>query len=120
MLVFRSVSVGLLGAVLYFVAAAPPTTVRVVEHAVAAMPVPTVSNAPDVTIVDIAPGIDIVTLVSLVKLDPGERIVTVDGRPVENNLVAGAAISARAGTRSYVDLEVASRTGKRRVLLLLH
>lgn len=121
MLLFRSISVGLLGAVLYFVAtpASPTIVTRASPHALAAIPEP----APPVTVIDVAPGVDATRIAGLVRLEPGERISHVGDRAVTSELEAGAAIALHPRGRggSFVDLAVATPgSPARRVLVLLH
>jgi hypothetical protein len=136
MLLFRSVSVGLLGAVLYFVASASNAHEIVNEYslmqleaskheaemlrALAEPPLAEPTRS-DVTIVDVAHGVDATTIASLIRLDRRESIVSVDGRAVDGNVAAGAAIAAHVrGSHRYIDVEVATRRDRRRVLVLLH
>lgn len=84
---------------------------------------PAVAPAPpaQVSVVDVAHGVDAAALSQLVRLAPDERVIAVDDRPVANDLAAGAAIAAQrltAGT--YLDLTIGSTRGQRRVLVLLH
>lgn len=70
-------------------------------------------------IIDVAPGVQDVT--SVVRLAPGERVIAVDGRPVESELVAGAAIAGLPrGRGRYIDLTVAASGELRRVLVVMH
>jgi S1-C subfamily serine protease len=117
MFLFRSLTIGLLGAcVLLLVRAdlsgrttAPPPAL---DHSA-----PTAA-----TIVDVAPGVPGATVSSLIRLSPGERVVAVDDRAVDSDLEAGVAISTHPPTSgAFVDLEVASGEGEhRRVLVLMH
>lgn len=118
MLLFRSLTIGLLGACVLMLARVGPSRTTIVTPTAAA-PVAPGSTA---TIVDLAPGLSSGVVPSLIRLAPGERVVAVDDQPVENDLDAGAAITARPrGTKTFVDLEVAASTGEhRRVLVLLH
>lgn len=115
MLLFRSLSLGLIGACFLLqlgqreVAAPSPPPVQVAAAPEAA-PVP--------TIIDVSGGVDAPQLPMLIHLGRDEHVSAVDDRPIANDLEAGAAIvSHRAG---YIDLTVASTAGSRRVLMLLH
>jgi hypothetical protein len=115
MLLYRSLTLGLLGAILVLVATPPIGGQRsIVER-------PVVQH--DVTVIDVAPRIDPTTLLSLIRLGEDERIVAVDERQVASDLAAGAAIAAahRRGKPRFIDLAVASPGREsRRVLVLLH
>jgi hypothetical protein len=121
MFLFRSLTIGLLGACVMMLVRVEPST-----HTTTVVTVPGPERPAAVgssaTIVDVAPGLSGTLVPSLIRLAPDERVVAVDDRAVGSNLEAGAAISAlapRAG--SYVDLEVAADTGdRRRVLVLMH
>jgi len=119
MLLFRSLTIGLLGAcVLLLVQARPARTIVVhTPHAE-----PAVQVASTATIVDLAPGLSVGVVPSLIRLAPDERVVAVDDRAVANDLEAGAAITAKAPPAGgFVDLEVAGASGEhRRVLVLMH
>ncbi len=120
MFLFRSLTIGLLGAcVMLLVQVGPSThTTTVVTAAVPDRP----NVGSSATIVDVAPGLSGAIVPSLIRLGPDERVVAVDDRAVGGNLEAGAAISAHApAAGSFVDLEVATETGeRRRVLVLMH
>jgi hypothetical protein len=121
MFLFRSLTIGLLGACVMLLARVEPsthTTTVVTQQA----PERSAAVGSTATIVDVAPGLSGTRVPSLIRLAPDEHVVAVDDRAVASNLEAGAAISAlapRAG--SFVDLEVAADTGdRRRVLVLMH
>lgn len=119
MLLFRSLTVGLLGACVALLVRlhAVPHVVHVSPRA----PLPEATReAPwAASIVDIAPGVD--DLAAVVSLAPGEHVVAVDDRRVASDLAAGVAIaSAPRGTGRYLDLTVESATSSRRVLVLMH
>jgi hypothetical protein len=114
MLLFRALSVGLLGACVCLLAQHPIERVRV-EHERELVAVPT---APMATIIDVAPGLTATQIAELVHLAPDEHVTSVDDRPVTGNLDAGTVIEPH--DRHFVDLTVASRTGERRVLVLIH
>ena len=74
-----------------------------------------------VTVVDVAHGVDPRELSNLVRLAADERVIAVDDRPVVSDLAAGAAIADRGlASGTYLDLTVGSARGERRVLVLLH
>jgi hypothetical protein len=121
MSLFRSVTVGLLGACLYFVVqlagakpAVPPESPPAREAVVRVAP----RNQVDV--IDVASGVSPITIPSLVRLWPGERVASVDDRAVVSDLEAGGMISEAAGSKRFIDLTVESRSASRRVLVLLH
>lgn len=105
----------------------PPRRARRIAPRVvrARPPVAAPVRVPDVTVIDVARGLDGVAVASLVALRPGERIATVDDRPVASDAAAGAAIAARVASASteahgYIDLGVRGAAGGRRVLVMLH
>ncbi|HET9988765.1 MAG TPA: hypothetical protein VFQ65_09595 [Kofleriaceae bacterium] len=114
MLLFRSLSVGLLGACVCLLAQRPFERVRV-EHE---RELVAVRPAPAPTIIDVAPGLTATQIAELVHLAPDERVTSVDDRPVTGNLDAGTVIEPH--DRHFVDLTVASSAGERRVLVLIH
>ncbi len=118
MLLFRSLTIGLLGACVLLLARVGPSRTTIVTPAAPA-PVAAVAAA---TIVDLAPGLSSGVVPSLIRLAPGERVVAVDDQVVQNDLDAGALITARPrGPGHFVDLEVAAATGEhRRVLVVMH
>jgi hypothetical protein len=117
MFAFRSLALGLLGACLMLLARGPQCEVRLVPSPV----VTRVPAPPPASIVDVAPGIAGNQLGALVHLAPGEHVIAVGEREVAGDLEAGAVLaeaSPRSG--SYIDLTVASATGPRRMLVLMH
>ena len=120
MLLFRSLTVGLLGACLLLLLRIEPRPAVVLrEGANTAAELEHASTAP--TVVDVAAGIQVAAIPSLIRLAPGERVIAVDDRPVDSDLAAGAAITARTATASsFVDLTVERAGTHRRVLVLLH
>jgi hypothetical protein len=115
MLLFRSLSVGLLAACVCLLAQRPIQRVVQVEHERELVAVP---RSPAPTIIDVAPGLTATQIAQLVRLAPDERVTSVDDQPVTGNLDAGTVIEPH--DRHFVDLTVASRTGERRVLVLIH
>lgn len=96
MLLFRSLTVGFLGAIIVLLALRPPTVI-VREQA----------PRPAATIIDVAPGLSEAQVEKLVHLAYGERVVAVDGS------------ADRSG--AFMDLTVRDRDDfERRVLVLVH
>jgi len=127
MLVFRSVTTGLLGACLYFILQLPaqrePPQLQQVASSI------NWQRSIPVTVIDVAHGVPAMTVPSLVELAPGERIAAVDDQEVGNDLTAGAFIHDRARDGRFIDLTIErsldqgaidSATTTRRVLVLLH
>jgi hypothetical protein len=111
MMVYRSLVVGLLGALVLLVAA-PRREVRVVRERAAAVEV----TAPgDATVVDVSRRAAGVDPMPLLGLRPGERVAAVDG--VAGDSITLAARWAYAAPGQYVDVEIA---GGRRILVLVH
>ncbi|MEJ7598044.1 MAG: hypothetical protein WKG01_09070 [Kofleriaceae bacterium] len=117
MLLFRSLTVGLLGACLYTVlqlTVATPTRP-------ASAATPTELAPPSMTVVDVAAGVPATQVVELLRLGAEERIIAVDDRDVASDLAAGVAIANRARSRQYVDLTIGRGDGdSRRLLVLMH
>lgn len=124
MFAFRSLVVGLLGACCLLLAMRPPVTVVAPGpgHALATTPSalqPCASSGP--TIVDVAPGVTAAQLPSLLHLLPEERVVSVNDAPVASTLDAGVALGkVELAHGQFLDLEIASTWGNRRLLVLLH
>ncbi len=114
MLLFRSLTTGLLGAcVLLLVRLQPPK--------LASAPAPVPRPMLSATIVDVSPAIRAAALSTLVRLSPGEHVVAIDDQSVANDLVAGTVIGDRAlVSGQFLDLTVSSASSSRRVLLLMH
>ena len=119
MLLFRSLSIGLLAACFLLQLErgqlAPPLAPPAVPSIAAAERLVTPGAA---TIIDVAGSVQPLQLSSLVHLDRDEHVTAVDDRAVGSDLEAGAAIAGHAG--GYIDLTVASTEGTRRVLMILH
>ena len=116
MLVFRSVALGLLGAIAWLLAthASPVTRIQHERQLVA------VTNSAVVpTIIDVAPGLSATQIAQLVRLGPDERVTSVDDRAVTGNLDAGTVIGAPSGRR-FLDLTIGRANSERRVLVLIH
>ena len=120
MVLFRSLTVGMLGACLYLLWAVrssdepPPSAVSLAEIVAAA-------TAGSVAIVDVSAAADDTALLGLIRLAPEEQVIAVDGEPAASNLVAGALIRERVpGTGGYLDLAIRGPEGPRRLLVLRH
>jgi hypothetical protein len=140
MLVFRSLTLGLLGACLWTLLL---LVTRSERHWCVA-PRPPAAAAPvanPITVIDLAaqPSLErsIRDLADLVRLAPDENIVAVDDRPVVVSPACGAAphycdgvvlrggrfvagLRPVAAANDFVDFTVASATASRRVLVLIH
>ena len=82
MLLFRSVALGLLGAIAWLLAthASPVTRIQHERELVA------VANPAVVpTIIDVAPGLSATQIAQLVRLGPDERVTSVDDHAVTGN-----------------------------------
>ncbi|CAN5877983.1 hypothetical protein BH11MYX3_BH11MYX3_37200 [soil metagenome] len=119
MFLFRSLTIGLLGACMMLLVRIEPARLQVQPTS---SPEPQPQVVANASIVDVAPGLRGAEVSSLIRLAPGERVIAVDDRPVDSDLAAGAAIAMRApGSGGYVDLEVERPDGlHRRVLVLMH
>lgn len=121
MLLFRSLTTGLLGACLALLVQLEPLS-RALPACVLAPPAAPRSPAavaPAASIVDVAPGV--ADVAALIQLAPGERVIAVGDRPMTSDLAAGAALAALPrGPGRYLDLTVASASTTRRVLVLMH
>lgn len=115
MLLFRSLTIGLIGACFLLQLErfqTPPQAVPTQEHIPASPP------AAAATIIDVAGSVAPRELSSLVHLDRDERVIAVDDRAVGSDLEAGAAIAQHAN--GYIDLTVGTAASARRVLMILH
>jgi len=136
MLVFRSVTTGLLGACIYLVTdlairVQPADTDDVALHRLhessayaRTPPAPSArrsETANNMTLIDVAPNVSPTIVAGLVTLKPDERIVTVADRFVASNVIAGSEIAdqIRRGAH-YIDLIVSGEGTMRRVVILLH
>jgi hypothetical protein len=118
MLLFRSLTLGMLGACLYMLATyEPPAPAPAPEREPLV-----VRERPNVTVIDVANGVSPWTLAELVRLDAGEHVQTVDDLAIGTDLAAGAAIALHAVVvhHGFIDIGVDGPHGSRRVLMLLH
>lgn len=112
-MVYRSIVVGLLGALVLLVAGTQRST-----HVVLTTPVEVAAQASDTAVVDVsrrAAGHDPIPLLGL---HPGERIAAIDGVAADSIALVGRWAQAFPG--EYVDVEVAGGAGIRRILVLVH
>jgi hypothetical protein len=129
MLLYRSLSLGFLGACLLLLATRPPV---VVEHAGPACgqtsqshirACPPIPQGP--TILDVASYESADDLARMFHLGNSEYIAAVDDTPVPNTLGAGVELArlerdGRLGPGRFVDLDVRGPAGERRLLVLMH
>jgi hypothetical protein len=147
MLLFRSLTLGLLGACFLLVATRPTVEIRrscsmqapaQMRRAsangfaglrdaggsfIAGLPAPRSSRPAEIppAVVDVAPGVSASQLASLVRLDDGEHVTSIDDRAVAGDIDAGVRLAALdLAARHYIDLGVEGPRGARRVLVLLH
>lgn len=86
-----------------------------------------------INVIDVAPGVPAAQIAGLIQLAPGEHVAAVNDRVPASDLEVGALIAsvprgahvAASGSASrsrlaVLDLTVASATGERRVLVVLH
>ena len=123
MLLYRSLSLGFLGACLLLLATRTPVVVQ--AAAPACGQAPSSSGCPPIppgpTIVDVAPSTTAADIARLLHLAASERIAAVDDVPVANTLDAGVALAQTyLSSRRYLDLDVRGPAGERRVLVLVH
>jgi hypothetical protein len=117
MLLFRSISIGLLGAC-FLLLATHSTTVRV-EREIERVPVVQPRPPAAATIIDVAPGLSPAQIVGLIHVDGDEHIIAVDDRSMASDLEVGTAI-ASTHDKKYLDLTVGGAYGERRILVLMH
>jgi hypothetical protein len=125
MLVFRSFTVGLLGACLYLLGSLhmppEPTPMPAIDLTqIASFQGSEPPNA--VTVIDVAPHVPDAQIAGLVRLRDRERIVAVNDEHVGNDLAAGIQIGEvlRRGNK-LLDLTVGGEAaGVRRVLVIVH
>jgi hypothetical protein len=118
MLVFRSLTLGLLAACFLLLAIRPVYEVRVTRDA---RPQREAPAPPAATIIDVAAGVSASQLPAMLALAPDERVVAVDDQSVGSDLDAGTLLASRElDSQRYIDLEVEGARGARRLLVLLH
>lgn len=120
MFLYRSLTIGLLGAVIVLLAQRPAAAIRHPAREVPAVAVPAV---PALAVVDVAPELAPDEIARLVTLAPGERITAIDDDPVTNPIDAALALVMHCARprHAFVDVALAGgAAGERRVLLLLH
>lgn len=122
MLVFRSLTIGLLGACVFLLVGLDEARTPEVVYLPAATAAPAPATTRDITVIDVAPGVSASTIASLVRLHEGEQIVAVGDRHVDNALAAGIAagdVIRRDG--KLLDLTISGTgAGIRRVLVIIH
>ena len=127
MLVFRSLTIGLLGACLVLLVGLDDVRTEQVTVHDPTPPTETTETSEttetvtsNVTVIDVAPNVSATTVASLVRLHEGERITAIDDHPIDNDLEAGMEIADRIRSGSkLVDLTVRGDV-LRRVLVVLH
>ncbi len=125
MLVFRSLTIGLLGACLFLLSGLgdelprQQVTIQYAEAPAVRLQTETVTS--NVTVIDVAPNVPAATVASLVRLHDGERIAMIGDRAVDNDLEAGMRLAdeLRRGGK-FVDLTITDEGTLRRVLVVLH
>ena len=122
MLLFRSLALGLLGACFFLLATRPATIVvrQPIEtpnlSGMRGLPAPA-----GPAVIDVAPNVDAAMLTSLVQLRADERVVAINDHRVANDLDAGRMLATIVlQPQRYIDLQIGSSDGERRVLVLLH
>lgn len=122
---FRSFALGLLGACCLLLAMRPPVSIITTVIATPPSPpgacaaAPPARTQPDVTVIDVAPGVSSETLAQLIDLAANERIAAVDDVPVPSHTNAHGALELPE--RQYIDLDIVNASGvSRRVLVLFH
>lgn len=114
MSLYRSISVGLLGAAVWLLARLPKhETVAIEQECPVVAPV----AAPEtLRVVDVVRGTH--ELVNLLHLAPDDRVVAVNDEPVTDDVFAlSDTLDRAAAHRDYVDL---SLRGGRRMLIVIH
>ena len=126
MLAFRSFALGLLGACVMLLARHPAYELHIIHDVRPPPSAPseassTPSTSSSARIIDVAPNVPMTTLGALVHLEPGEHIRAIDDVAVADDFEAGSRLAwITPGANRFVDIDVASPTGTRRVLVLLH
>jgi len=127
MLLFRSLSLGLLGACCLLLAQRPQTAVVLANPPpqIVVMPAssecalegePTIA-APPVTVIDVAPGVSGALVAKMIVLAANERIIAINDAPVHNADLAFANVQVQG--HQYLDVAIVNNAGiTRRVLVL--
>ena len=125
MFLFRSISVGLIGACCLLLATRPQTAlvlgnsrpILVMPPASGPEPACEAPGAPMVTVIDVAPSVTGEMVAQLIALAANEHIMAIDDVPVRDGRAALSALALEG--RQYVDVEIARDAGgSRRVLVL--
>jgi hypothetical protein len=121
MVVFRSVTVGLLFAC-FALLLTRSTELLVIRESSQTPALASADPPPNVpTIIDVAPGITAAQLAMTIQLAPGEQITAVDDVAVAGNMGAGLLLASRSlRSGAFIDFSVDGPNGERRVLALLH
>ena len=123
MFLFRSFSVGLIGACCLLLATRPQTALVLAgPPQVVVMPAsePTCEappSAPGVTVIDVAPSVTGELLAQMIALAANERITAIDDVPVRDGRAALSALALDG--RQYVDVQIGSDAGATRRVLVL-
>jgi hypothetical protein len=118
MLLFRSITVGLLAACVYLLADLPAVHTHTVRTVQASAPAPRFNQ---VTVVDVARGFDAMNILSLLSLKPGEWITSINDRRIAGAEAVSEIVETVHGGAQYLDLAAtATGTESRRILVLLH
>lgn len=121
MVVFRSITIGLLFAC--FALLLTRSTELLVVREASQTPLPARAEPPPnlPTIIDVAPGVTAAQLALTIQLAPGEQITAVDDEAVAGTMGAGLVLASRAlKSGEFIDFSVDGPQGERRVLALLH
>ena len=123
MFLYRSLTVGLLGACCFMLAR---SGTRSIEIRMAPLPTPpsiaaALATRPALQVIDVAANAAPDQVARLVTLAPGERIVAVDDAEVGEPVAAVLQLVTSASRgHDFVDVTVRGDAGERRVLLLRH
>lgn len=120
-MLYRSLVVGLLGAIALLVASLPAAATRPQVRDARAAVAPRLLSppVPEATVVDVSRARAGADVMPLLGLAPGDRIVTIDGAPADGVLLAAQWQASGPGT--YLDVGVRGPRGdERRILVLVH
>jgi len=115
---YRSIVVGLLGAMLYVLVARQ--TIVVMAEPPAPVPVEPEPEHAALRVVDVASSLTADTLYDLVGLGRGELITEIDDLVMVNGAEARSTLELRSRERGYLDVTVDDGVRERRVILLVH